>query len=193
MEEKSIKYTRVSTILEPFSDFKNINPQVLQNACDRGTKVHKICEGIMLGLGEYDVSEDIKGYIDSFNHWWGEGKEVLHVERRFWCNKYFITGQVDLVMNTEEGLVIVDLKTSAKSSKTWPIQGSAYHYLASKAGLHINKILFVQLRKNGKPPKIHEYKPDIDFFLSIYNVYKYFFHKENENGKLTSGEITHTV
>lgn len=144
---------------------QKIPPGILSHAADRGTKVHKICEAIVSGLGEYGVEEETQGYVESFKKWWAEGHEVLLIEKRFWCNELKITGQVDLILKTAEGLAILDIKTSSKPSKTWKAQGCAYAYLAQKAGYPIKKILFLHLNKDGKSPKIYEYSPDSSFFF----------------------------
>lgn len=158
-------YLRVTNILYPFSGLDKINPEVLAHAANRGTKVHKICEGIMSGLGEYGIEEETQGYIDSFKLWWEQGHKIVLMEKRFWCDVLKITGQVDLVLDTQEGLAILDLKTSSKPSKTWQIQGCAYAYLAKEAGYDIKKIYFLHLNRYGKPPKIYEYPVDASFFL----------------------------
>lgn len=179
LEQKSKEnYLRVTTVLYPFSGLQNIDPDVLAHAAERGTKVHKICEGIVSGLGEIGVDEETEGYVESFKKWWAKGIHVLEMERRFWDDELCLTGQVDLIIKTEDGLAIVDLKTSSKPSKTWEAQGSAYAYLAKNAGYPIEKIFFLHLNKHGKEPKIHEYKIDDSFFLAIYRIFKHFFHKE---------------
>ena len=180
MPEKSIEYIRVSTVLNPFSGLQNINPDILQHAAERGTKVHKICEGIISGIGEYGVDEETKPYVESFKLWWEEGKDVVSIEQRFYCDKHKLTGQVDLIINTPEGMAIVDIKTSSKPSKTWSAQGSAYYYLACKAGLPIKKVYFLHLSKKGGKPKLIEYEPDPSFFLSILQIYNYFFSRTKD-------------
>ena len=177
-EKSRENYLRVTHVLYPFSGLQNIDTEVLAKAGRRGTKVHKICEGIITGIGEIGVDEETLGYVESFKLWWEKGVEVIKVEERFWDDVLELTGQVDLIIKTEEGLAIVDLKTSSRPSKTWEAQGSAYAYLAKKAGYDIKKIYFLHLNKLGKAPKIHEYKVDDSFFLAIYRTYKHFFHKE---------------
>lgn len=157
-------YLRVTNVLYPFTDLHKIDAGVLARAADRGTRVHKICEAIMTGLGDFGTEEDVKGYVESFKKWWGEGKDVVEIEKRFWCDTHAITGQVDFIMNTDEGLAIVDIKTSSKPSKTWPIQGSAYYYLARLGGFDIQKIFFLHLKKDGKEPNLISYTPDESFF-----------------------------
>jgi CRISPR/Cas system-associated exonuclease Cas4 (RecB family) len=158
---------------------QSIDPGVLAHAAERGTKVHKICEGIVSGIGEIGVDEEVWGYVESFKKWWEKGHEVIEMEKRFWDDDLELTGQVDLIIRSEEKLIIVDLKTSSRPSNTWPAQGSAYAYLAKKSGYDIQKIHFLHLNKHGKEPKIFEYPVDDSFFLAIFRVYKHFFQGKN--------------
>lgn len=171
-------YSRVTSILYPFSGLDKIDSTIVAHAAQRGTKVHKICEGIIQGLGELGVEEETWGYVESFKKWWGEGHDVVVLEKRFWCDEMKITGQVDLIIKTEDGLAIVDLKTSSRHSPTWPVQGSAYGYLARKAGYDIQRIFFLHLNKHGKEPKIYEYPVDDSFFFAVLRVWNHFYPKE---------------
>ena len=174
-EKSREKYTRVTQVLYPFSGLQNIDQAVIENAARRGTKVHKICEGIILGLGEIGIDDETWGYVESFKKWWEKGIEVIRVEERFWDDDLNLTGQVDLIIMTPNGLAIVDFKTSSKPSKTWAAQGAAYAYLAKKAGYQIKDIFFLHLNKHGRAPKIHQYPIDDCFFLAIFQTYKYFY------------------
>lgn len=174
-EKKSREnYTRVTTVLYPFSGLDKLDPEVVAHAGERGSKVHKICEAIIQGLGELGVEEETKGYVESFKKWWGEGKEVVLLEQRFWDDILQITGQIDLIINTPEGLAIVDLKTSYKPSPTWEVQGNAYARLARKSGYDIKRIFFLHLNKHGKEAKIYEY-PVTEIFNSVAEVWKHFY------------------
>ncbi len=179
LEEKSREnYLRVTQMLYPFSGLQSIDPDVLAYAAERGTKVHKICEGIVAGLGEIGVDDETWGYVESFKKWWATGIDVIKMEERFWDDELCLTGQVDFITKSPEGLAIVDIKTSSRPSKTWPAQGAAYAFLAKNAGYDIQRIYFLHLNKHGKEPKIYEYKVDDDFFLAIFRTYKHFFHKD---------------
>lgn len=178
LEKSRENYLRVTSVLYPFSGLQAINPDIVAYAADRGTRVHKICEGIVAGLGELGVGDDTWGYVESFKKWWEEGVDVVEVEKRFWDDELHITGQVDFITRTPKGLAIVDIKTSSRPSKTWPAQGSAYAFLAKNAGYEIETILFLHLNKHGKEPKLYEYPVDDTFFLSILRTYKHFYHKE---------------
>lgn len=172
------KYLRVTETLYQYSGLDKINPSILAHAAARGTKVHKICEAIVCGIGEIGIDEETIGYIESFKKWWEKGIDVVEMEKRFWDDDLHLTGQIDLITQTEEGLAVIDLKTSSKPSKTWAAQGSAYAYLAKKAGYDIKKIYFLHLNKLGKEPKIFEYPIDDSFFLAIYRIHKYFNQKD---------------
>ncbi len=171
-------YLRVTQMLYPFSGLQSIDADILTNAAERGTKVHKICEGIVSGLGEIGVDDQTWGYVNSFKYWWGSGTDVLEIEKRFWDDELQVTGQVDFIIEILDGLAIVDIKTSSKPSKTWPIQGAAYAYLAKRAGYDIKKIFFLHLNKHGKEPKIYEYPIDDSMFLSVFKTFKHFFFKD---------------
>lgn len=88
-----------------------------------------------------------------------------------------ITGQVDMIIETENGAVILDLKTSSKPSKTWPLQGSAYAYMAKKEGYDIKGIHFLHLSKQGLDPHLYVYDDHFDLFSKCLDVYKHFFKK----------------
>src|ERR1041385_4765547 len=122
-EQNRENYLRITTILYPFSGMQNIDQDVLVNAASRGSRVHKICEGIVTGIGELGVDDETWGSVERFKKSWGEGHKVIEVERRFWSDEHKITGQIDMIIETPEGLAIVDLKTSSKPSKTWFLQG----------------------------------------------------------------------
>ena len=170
-------FTRVTSILYPFSGLDKIDPEIVANAADRGTRVHKICEAIIHGYGELGVEEETRPYVESFKQWWNLGHKVIAMEQRFWCRELMITGQVDLILETPEGLGIYDLKTSSKPSKTWEVQGTAYAYLARKAGYDIKKICFIHLQKTGRQPKLYEYPINESFFFAVHQVWNRFFNK----------------
>ncbi len=169
------RYTRVTEVLYPFSGLDKVDAGMVAAAGERGTKVHKICEGIVAGLGELGVDKQTAPYVASFNKWWAEGHDVLAMEQRFYCDELELSGQCDLIIQTATGAAIVDLKTSYKPSLTWPAQGNAYCYLAKKVGYNIQHILFIHLSKHGHYPTIYSYPIDPLFFLDILRVYNHFY------------------
>lgn len=174
MDER-INYRRVTQILYPFSGLEKLDQDVVARAAERGTKVHQICEAIMGDLGEVGVDEETRPYVESFKKWWEIGWSVVAMEKRFWDDELRLTGQLDLIIHTDQGLAIVDIKTSYKPSKTWKLQGSAYAYLARKAGYDVKRLYFLHLDRKGRMPKLIEYEIDEGFFLRVLEVYQYFW------------------
>ncbi len=171
-------YLRVTKVLYPFSGLDKIDADVVAHAAERGTKVHQICEGIMQGLGEHGIDDETWGYVESFKKWWEAGHDIVLMEQRFWDDELQLTGQVDLILRVDGELMIVDLKTSSKPSKTWQGQGCAYAYLAKKSGYDVKRIGFLHLNKHGKEPKLIEYPVDDSFFLTILRVWQHFYQKD---------------
>lgn len=86
-----------------------------------------------------------------------------------------ITGQVDMIIDSEDGAIVLDLKTSARPSKTWPLQGSAYAYMARKHGYDIKGIHFLHLNRNGNAPNLYVYDDEIELFKKCLDVFKHFY------------------
>lgn len=176
----NIEYLRVTEVLAPFSGLSSIPLDILQAAAERGTKVHEICDSIIQGLGEFGVEEHLEGYINSFIIW-KQGKKFIPKCNRWYCDELGITGECDAICESQNGLVLVDFKTSSRESKTWPLQGSAYAYLARKNGYDIKRIEFVKFSKEGDEPEIFVYEDCFDLFLKCLEVYRLFFKKKKES------------
>ncbi len=176
---KEIKnYTRVTDALFPLTGLRNIDPEVLKRAANRGLRVHEICDAIIEKVGVVNLDTEVQGYIDSFKKWLP--KQFIKKPDRFFCDKYMLTGECDAIYKDESGLVLVDFKTPASESKTWRLQGSAYSYLAKESGYNIARIEFVKLSKTGGAPKVYEYVEDFEMYLKCLDVYKMFFLKKEE-------------
>jgi hypothetical protein len=185
------EYLRVTDILYPFSGLKDIDQEILKNAADRGTVVHKICDSILLGHGTIGLEELVQEYcrnpehvvkekekveflVKSFEKWF-VGKDFLKKPERFYDDDLLLTGECDLVYNDNGKTVLVDLKTPVKESKSWLLQGSAYSYLSKKEKYHIDRIEFIQLSRTGGKAKVFTYEENFPLFLSVLNTYKYFY------------------
>lgn len=90
-----------------------------------------------------------------------------------------------MIIETPDGAAIVDLKTSAKPSKTWPLQGSAYAYMARKKGYNIQEIQFLHLNKHGDKPTIFKYEDSFETFKKCLDVFNYFYREDYEKRKST--------
>jgi hypothetical protein len=171
-------YTRVTEILSPFTGYGAIDPVVLANAADRGTKVHTIIEQILEGTYYDEIPEAYKGYIDSFQLYWDINKfELVLMEQRLYDDELMITGQCDvIVIDKESGMTyLLDWKTSYSVNKTWDLQGAAYEYMAAQSGHKVDKVLFIKLDKKGKAPKVIETKGTFEEFKAVKRIYEKFF------------------
>lgn len=172
-------YIRVTEVLSPFSGLSNIPTHILENASKRGELVHKICTALISDLGVLDMDNNLAGYINSFEKW-SIDKKFLPIPDRFYCDKYMITGEIDGLYEEDDGIVLFDIKTPVKESKTWPIQGSAYAYLARVSNINIKRVEFIKLSKEGKDPTIYTYKENFELFLHCLETYKYFYKDRKE-------------
>jgi hypothetical protein len=189
-------YTRVSTILSPFSGIDKIDPVVLHNAANRGTVVHKAIDKLIKGANSFDVQFDIEIWVKEYavgtDHFvkeydlidnmitsyliWAADKELHPSPGRMYSEAFQITGEIDcFYFNKHNEIVLVDFKTPVSESKTWRLQGSAYWYMFVHGDRDADIVEFVKLDRKGKEPKSIVYQPDFQLFESVLNTYNYFY------------------
>jgi hypothetical protein len=174
---KGKEYIRVTDVLFPFSGLKGIDKTILKKAGERGQKVHELCTSFVQGLGVFDIPKECAPYFESFKDW-DNANSLAQFPGRLYCDKYGITGEIDGVYFCPERkkYILFDWKTSAKESKTWKLQGSAYAYLLRQSGqFDVGGIEFVKLSKTGGKPEVFKYEEDFGTFLKCLDLYHYFF------------------
>lgn len=189
MKDKSL-YTTVTEALYRFSGLPDSD--IVRNAASRGSVVHAICDAIAYNfpiddefinemIREYAVVEPhfekektlILSMVESFQRW-AEGKKMFNKVPRFYDDDLMLTGECDFIYkNGKDQLTIVDVKTPINESHTWLLQGSAYSYLAKKAGYDIQCIEFIKLSRSGNDPKIFYYEENFPLYKSHLEVYRY--------------------
>jgi hypothetical protein len=174
-------YTRVTEVLQMYNSFDGIDPVTLAKAADRGTRVHKYCELYSQNLLIEKVDGDCRPYFESFIQWFDTMIEEVWVsEMRLSCNKYLITGKLDMVatIKGDKTETLIDFKTPQQSSLSWQLQTAAYRYLMRiTQGIDLSRRISLLLDKEGKLPKIVEYtnhEADERLFLSAVELF-YFF------------------
>ncbi len=166
-------YNRVTEILEFYTNFSGIDPLTLANAADRGSRVHKYCEMYALNLFLSDIDEDCKNYFNSFKEWYDSFVvKLLYNELRINSEKYLLTGKFDLIVqlkgDPEDCLTLIDIKTPASSSLTWPLQMAAYSMLLrEEKKVLVSRRIVLMLPKHGEKAKIIEYQ-DHDLHEKLY-------------------------
>jgi hypothetical protein len=192
LAKDNLWFDRVTDVLAMFTKMHEIDPDVLQNAANRGTAVHHALDGYIYGdLPMYVEEPEWEGYLKSAEAW-VDARTFIANPGRFWDNTRMLTGSPDaFYVNDEDEIVLVDFKTSAVESKTWKLQGSAYAFMARKHfDMDVKRIEFIRLQKNGNPCKVHSYVEDFDMFEKCLDVFRYFTAKKRtpgENGVNTRG------
>src|ERR1700722_6552123 len=154
----STNIPRVTEILRPFTSYDQVPKEILERAAARGTSVHALCAGIAKGnwIPDGMIGEELFGYVQSFKQWAAaQVKEFVIIEKRYTDGEKRFTGQLDFVVKcTDDKLYLVDLKTSARPQKTYPIQMSAYEELLLQNGIRVEGRVLVYLNKEGEFPDI---------------------------------------
>ncbi len=166
------EYPRVTEILKCFTKFDQVPKDILENAAERGTRVHNLCAGIANGewIPEAMIPEELRGYVNSFKQWSeAQVTKFIVIEKRFKDDNLIFSGQLDLViLGSDNELYLVDLKTSARSYKTYPVQMGAYEHLLNIHQIKVKGAMLVYLKKDGE-------FPDIDFFEDLTEERNTFF------------------
>ena len=173
-------YTRISDVLKPFSKFDNINLEVLNNAADRGTRVHDFCNAYANNIFIGDIDEDCKGYVDSFIKWYDENVEsLIESEKRLYDPFLMVTGKFDMIVKLKSSgqVTLIDIKTPSSISKMWGLQLSVYfHLIKHELRISVENVMVLQLSKYGKNAKkilYNDTKKHFRLFLSALNLHEY--------------------
>jgi hypothetical protein len=174
-------FPRVTEVLRPYTGYDYVQKDVLAKAAARGTTVHAMCAGIAKGAWIPDgmMNEEILGYVNSFKKWSeAQVSKFIVVEKRYSDDQLKFTGQLDFVVQgTDDELYLVDLKTSSRPQKTYPIQMAAYDCLLKSHNIYVKGAMLVYLDKDGEFPEIqllHEMGTELEVFLSALNCWHYF-------------------
>ncbi len=180
---------RVTEILKAFTSYDQVPKDILERAAARGTSVHALCAGIAKGnwIPDGMIGDDLIGYVRSFRKWQeAQVKRFVIVEKRYTelANQY--SGQLDFVVEaTDHKLYLVDLKTSSRPQKTYPIQMAAYNMLLRQNDVHVAGAMLVYLDKDGEFPDIHfleDMTEEYGVFQSALECYQYFKMRKKKDG-----------
>lgn len=184
----STNIPRVTEILRPFSSYDQVPKDVLERAAARGTSVHALCAGIAKGnwIPDGMIGEDLLGYVQSFRKWHeAQVKEFVIIEKRYTDTHSEYSGQLDFVVRCNDNqLYLIDLKTSSRPQKTYPVQMAAYDNLLKQNNIIVAGAMLIYLDKAGEFPEIdtrHDLTEEFSVFCSAVHCYKYFkIRKKND-------------
>lgn len=184
-----MNYPRVTEILRSHTSYDQVPVEILKRAAARGVTVHALCAGIAKGnwIPDGMIAEEHKGYVNSFKKWSeAQVDQFLIIEKRYMDDDLQYSGQLDFVVKGTDGnLYLVDLKTSAKPQKTYPVQMAAYDSLLRRHQVLVHAAMIVYLNSAGEFPEIHlieDMKPEFEVFVSALNCWNY-FNKGKKHGK----------
>ena len=179
-----MRIIHVTEVLSLYADFAAIRPEVLENAADRGTRVHDIIAEILQDQWIPKIPEDCRGYIASFKHF---QKSMLHkteyVEKEALSTVDGLVGHLDFVgylKDKPDARTILDWKTPVGLSHLWEAQLNAYARLAQSEGFPAERIGVLQLHPKGNPPKLTWYEKSpriLEAYLCALTAYRYFIRK----------------
>jgi hypothetical protein len=174
-------YVRVTDVLKPFVNLSHIDPAVLQNAADRGTRVHKYCELYAQNMLIEDPTDECKGYVKSFKEWFDKNVgEVISLEKRLNHPILKISGKYDLLVSLKERneICLIDIKTPQSPSDSWALQTAAYQILMEEVNeTFIDfRLCLILDKKGGKAREIlyERYEQDASLYRSALALYNYF-------------------
>lgn len=161
-------YTRVSAFCKRYEDFGAVDPIYLKKRAAIGSATHQFIDchlnNVPLILPEeQSICDAALAYYESWLAWRAQNHcQVILGEERIYCDKFMMTGAIDgiVIFPGCNEKMIVDWKTSTYASPDlWALKGTFYHYLVQQNNLCeiADKVLFVQLDRDGGPATVHEY------------------------------------
>ena len=164
--------------------YSDVTQYTLDNAADRGRRVHKATE-LIDKYGECDVEADIAPYVKAYLKFLKEKQpEYKHIEKAYASEEDKYAGTLDRVGSVKgyDGLSIIDIKSSSTVQKVLAqIQLNGYKRLYEQnTGEEISHLLILHL-KNDETYKLDEIPIDDTLFVSCFNLHNAL--KKKKRGK----------
>ena len=169
---------RVTEVLQAYTNFDMIKPDVLDFASVRGTQAHKAIENILTGKWT-PIPENARPYVNSFKIF---KKDMIlkteFVEKEFKDEIYGLIGHIDwggYLQDKPKKFTLIDWKTALQEQPIWKGQLSAYKYLAEE--YDPKRIGSLRLDPNGGIAKMAWYENSAEAweaYLCALTALKYF-------------------
>lgn len=165
--------------------------QIMKEAGNRGSKVHKAIESLLLGNTvemdeEFEDSEGKRSELTleeyeaimSFADWYNYTKpKTIAIETTVFNDEYMYAGTVDYICEIDGEKWIIDFKTSKDIWASYEIQVSAYKYALE--GDYRLGILQVGYSRNKRGWKMNEIEDQFELFKAANLIW------QKEHGKTT--------
>jgi hypothetical protein len=153
--------------------YSDIQQYTLDNAADRGTRVHKACE-VLDKWGTVECDADIELYVRAYvqfrkDHkpkWEGIERSVYHPQKEY-------AGTIDRIGQIGHELTLVDIKCQEQIKKPMvqaQVNGYAMAWECSGNPM-VERLVCLQLKKDGKY-KVHEMDRDDSVFNACWTLNK---------------------
>ena len=141
---------------------------IKSEAASKGTAIHRAIEASYRGssgdTGTLPEVEAVRKCLDEL------GIRVIEVERKVYSRRHRFSGTLDLLGETDQGLVLVDFKTSKGVYPEFRLQTAAYVAALEEEKTHvIDSRIIVQISDDGVTPHIYNkeaQKGDFSAFLA---------------------------
>ncbi len=174
-------YLRVTDCLKPFNKFDMIDPVVLANAAERGSRVHKFCEMYVNNMLFEEVDEDCANYVNAFKLWYDANVvKLLYSEKRVNSKSRMLSGAFDLLVMLKSSPcpVLIDIKTPQKESLSWALQMAAYRLLVKEeldlSGVDRMALILPKTSKKVKEIRYENHSKDTELYINALELYRYF-------------------
>lgn len=177
------------------ADMPKVDPFVLEQAGDRGTRVHEACTDYDMEGDDADIDADILPYVQAYADWkrdysvgdWELYEHALATDTLS-LSGFRFAGTLDRLGWIDGRLTLVDIKTSARlDMATYTAQLSAYMYLLQLHGYDVRDAAILQLKKEKKYRYIPIEHSALDYaytngFLQCY-ILNIYLERAKKNGK----------
>ena len=152
-ELDGVKIPSVSEVLRFGSRevYGTVDQYTLDNAADRGTRVHAACEALD-ATGACEVEEDIVPYISAYKSFLADhGPQWVATERAVYHMDKWYAGRLDRYGMLRGKNCILDIKTTSKIEKRLIVPQLTAYAQAWEAmgGAPVQSLYVLQLRKDG--------------------------------------------
>ena len=148
-----IELPSVTTIMEPLKNrsYSGISESVMEKAAQRGSDVHNSIENY-IKFDIIDIPDEYKGYFDAYLKWWNTfHPEVIASEAKVYHKLLRYAGTIDLVLNINNEIVLVDIKTTATLKEDLcGVQLEGYYQALKSHGILVDKKAILHLSSDGE-------------------------------------------
>lgn len=122
------------------------------------------------------MTEETEGYFNAFLDAYENNLKKLDVktfasELRIYSPTYLYAGTLDLILiDSKNNATIIDFKTTAeKHEKLWSVQLTGYKQIIAEAGIKVNEMFVLQLKRDGTYELV-ELNDETGLFMACYLI-----------------------